>query len=315
MGKDYYTILGITKNASDTDIKKAYRKLSLKFHPDKNQTPGSDIRFDEIGEAYDVLSDPSKRVTYDKFGEEGLKAGVPTADGEFIKGYTFHGDSKKVFREFFGGDNPFADLFNFDSVTDSDGFASFGGLKGRSQPKQDPPIQRDLALTLEEVFNGCIKKMKISRKVLNEDGRTTSTREKILTITVKRGWKEGTKITFPKEGDQGPNKIPADIVFVVKDKVHSLFKRESHNLVYKPDIPLVTALTGGFIEVPTLDGRVIRVPINEIVSPGHCKTVVGEGMPMVEDSDQRGDMIIEFNIIFPSTLNPGQKSLIKQALS
>ena len=91
---------------------------------------------------------------------------------------------------------------------DADGFSSFGGLKGRSQPKQDPPIERELALTLEEVFNGSVKKMKISRKVLNEDGRTTSTREKILTITVKRGWKEGSKITFPKEGDQGPNKIP-----------------------------------------------------------------------------------------------------------
>lgn len=239
---------------------------------------------------------------------------MPTADGEFIGSYTFHGDAEQVFREFFGGNNPFADLFDYTSRQDSDGFMSFGGLKGRSQPKQDPPIERDLTLTLEEVFNGCTKKMKISRKVLNDDGRTTSTREKILTIGVKRGWKEGTKIIFPKEGDQGPNRIPADIVFVVKDKPHELFKREGNDLIFKPEIPLVTALTGGSIEVPTLDGRKIMVSINEIVSPGYRKRVVGEGMPLVNDPSMRGDLVVEFRIQFPQTLSPQQKSLARQAL-
>ncbi|XP_064405470.1 dnaJ homolog subfamily B member 1-like [Halichondria panicea] len=313
MGKDYYSILGITRDASDIDVKKAYRKLSLKYHPDKNKAPGADNKFDEVGEAYDVLCEPSRRITFDKFGEEGLKAGLPTAAGDFVEGYTFHGNSRKVFTDFFGGDNPFADLFNFEAVLDADGYVSFGGLKGRSQPKQDPPVERDLCLTLEEVYNGSVKKMKISRKVLNDDGRTTSTREKILTITVKRGWKEGTRITFPKEGDQGPNKIPADIVFIVKDKEHLLFKRDGVDLLYKPDIPLKAALIGGSIEVPTLDGRVIRVPITEIVSPGYRKTVVGEGMPLVGETGS-GDLIVEFNIVFPHSLNQSQKSLIKQAL-
>ncbi len=102
----------------------------------------------------------------------------------------------------------FLDFFHLESNIGSDGHATFGGLKGRALPKQDPQIERDLTLTLEETYNGCTKKMKISRKVLNDDGRTTSTREKILTVNVKRGWREGTRITFPKEGDQGPNRIP-----------------------------------------------------------------------------------------------------------
>ena len=84
----------------------------------------------------------------------------------------------------------------------------FGGLHGRGAKKQDPPIERELALSLEEVYHGCTKKMKISRRVMNEDGHTSSIRDKILTITVKRGWKPGTRITFPQEGDQGPNNIP-----------------------------------------------------------------------------------------------------------
>ena len=80
----------------------------------------------------------------------------------------------------------------------------FGGLRGRGRPKQDPPIERDLALTLEEIYSGCIKKMKISRRVMNDDGHTSSIRDKILTINVKKGWSSGTRITFQKEGDQGP---------------------------------------------------------------------------------------------------------------
>ena len=89
----------------------------------------------------------------------------------------------------------------------------FGGLHGRGAKKQDPPIERDLTLSLEEVLHGCTKKMKISRRVMNEDGHTSSIRDKILTITVKKGWKPGTRITFPQEGDQGPNTIPGKSLY------------------------------------------------------------------------------------------------------
>jgi DnaJ family protein B protein 13 len=316
MGRDFYAILGINRSASDADLKHSYRKLALKFHPIKNESVGAEEKFTEIAEAYDILSNPIRRATFDKFGEEGLKAGVVTSEGGFLDGYTFHGDPHKVFDDFFGCNNPFkvTELFSYEDGLAAGGYPKFGGLKGRSQPKQDPPIQRDLMLTLEEVYNGCIKKMEISRKVLNDDGYTTSTRKKIVTITVQRGWREGTQITFPKEGDQGPNRVPADIVFIVKDKPHPRFKREGHNLIFRPDIPLVKALCGGTVDAPTLDDRIITVPITEIISPGTTKRVVGEGMPVSGEPLQKGDLLIQFRVTFPPSLSPQQQSLITQAL-
>lgn len=190
----------------------------------------------------------------------------------------------------------------------------FGGIKGRGRKKQDPSIERELYLTLEEVFKGCTKKMKISRRVMNEDGHTSSIRDKILTISVKQGWRSGTRITFPKEGDQGPNNIPADIVFIVKDKPHQLFKRSDDDIVYTATIALGKALTGCIVDVPTLDGRLISIPINDIVTPEYSKRVPGEGMPKSKDPNTRGDLIIAFKIDFPSHLTPLQKQLLNQAL-
>lgn len=156
--------------------------------------------------------------------------------------------------------------------------------------------------------------MKISRRVMNEDGHTSNIRDKILTINVKPGWRAGTKITFPKEGDQGPNNIPADIVFIVKDKPHPVFKRDNDNLIYTATVPLGKALTGCVVDVPTLDGRLISIPINDIVKPGYQKVVPTEGMPISKDPNTRGDLIIQFNIEFPNQLNPEQKRMLKEAL-
>ncbi|XP_010021301.1 PREDICTED: dnaJ homolog subfamily B member 1-like, partial [Nestor notabilis] len=104
--------------------------------------------------------------------------------------------------------------------------------------RQDPPVLYDLKVSLEEIYSGCTKKMKISHKRLNPDGKTVRNEDKILTIEVKRGWKEGTKITFPKEGDQTPTNIPADVVFVLKDKPHGVFRREGSDIVYPAKISL-----------------------------------------------------------------------------
>jgi DnaJ family protein B protein 13 len=122
-----------------------------------------------------------------------------------------------------------------------------------------------------------------------------------------------TRITFQKEGDQGPNNIPADIVFVVKDKPHKSFKREGDDIIYTADIPLQKALTGDLIDVPTLDNRLISIPVNDIVCPGYTKRVPGEGMPL-SNSNQRGDLILAFNIEFPKYLTTEQKKLVNQAL-
>ncbi|TGZ71452.1 hypothetical protein CRM22_002628, partial [Opisthorchis felineus] len=116
MGKDYYQILGITKDATDDAIKKAYKKMALKYHPDKNKSPNAEEKFKEIAEAYDVLSDPKKREIYDKYGEEGLKTGVSGGEGGGTGfTYTFHGDPREMFRVFFGSDDTLGSLFGMGS--------------------------------------------------------------------------------------------------------------------------------------------------------------------------------------------------------
>ncbi|KAG9263073.1 hypothetical protein AMEX_G23066 [Astyanax mexicanus] len=315
MGRDYYASLEINRSATDADIKKAYRRLALKFHPQSNRNPGSEERFIELAEAYDVLSDLRKKATYDTFGEEGLKGGIPpeiAANGAWSSGYVYHGNPDKTFRQFFGGDNPFADFCTQDG---NEVDINFGGLRGRGVRKQDPPIERDLHLALEDLFYGCTKKIKISRRVMNEDGHTSSIKDKILTITVKPGWNEGTRITFQKEGDQGPNNIPADIIFIVRQKPHPRFTRQNADLTYTAHISLEMALTGFAVEVETLDGRLLNIPVNEIVHPEYSKVVPGEGMPLSSNPSTKGDLIIQFKTQYPEKLTPEKRQLLKQALT
>uniref|UniRef100_A0A8B9QZN5 DnaJ homolog subfamily B member 13 n=1 Tax=Anas platyrhynchos TaxID=8839 RepID=A0A8B9QZN5_ANAPL len=314
MGQDYYAVLGLGREATTADIQRAYRLQALRSHPLKCREPGAQERFRQLAEAYDVLGDPVKRGVYDRFGEEGLKGGVPLEGGDedsWTGGYVFHNNPDKVFRDFFGGENPFSEFFSEDG---SEVVVPYGGLRGRGVLKQDPPIVRDLHLSLEDLFHGCTKKIKISRRVMNEDGQTSTIRDKILTIDVRPGWRQGTRITFEKEGDQGPNVIPADITFVVREKPHLRFKRADDNLSYVATIPLGKALVGCTVEVRTLDGRLLNIPINDIVHPKYCKVVPGEGMPLPQEPRRRGDLLISFNICFPRELTPEKKMLLKSAL-
>lgn len=263
MGKDYYQILGVSKGAADDEIKKAYRKLALKYHPDKNKSAGAEEKFKEIAEAYEVLSDKKKRDIYDKYGEDGLKGGAGQGNSSNNYSYTFHGDPRATFAQFFGSSNPFGNIFGtggsmFDDEMDFDdgfmrmshgppGMGAFRSqsfnvhgspMGGRPREKvQDPAIEHDLYVSLEDIMRGCTKKMKISRRVLQADG-TSRKEDKVLTINVKPGWKAGTKITFQKEGDQGMHKIPADIVFIIRDKPHPIFKREGNDIRYSTSISL-----------------------------------------------------------------------------
>ncbi|KAM7241804.1 hypothetical protein CapIbe_006275 [Capra ibex] len=336
MGKDYYQTLGLARGASDEEIKRAYRRQALRYHPDKNKEPGAEEKFKEIAEAYDVLSDPRKREIFDRYGEEGLKGSGPSGgssggtNGTSFS-YTFHGDPHAMFAEFFGGRNPFDNFFgqrNGEEGMDiDDPFSGFpmgmGGFTnmnfGRSRPaqeptrkKQDPPVTHDLRVSLEEIYSGCTKKMKISHKRLNPDGKSIRNEDKILTIEVKRGWKEGTKITFPKEGDQTSNNIPADIVFVLKDKPHNIFKRDGSDVIYPARISLREALCGCTVNVPTLDGRTIPVVFKDVIRPGMRRKVPGEGLPLPKTPEKRGDLIIEFEVIFPERIPQTSRTVLEQ---
>lgn len=343
MGRDFYDVLGLSRSATDDDIKKAYRKMALKFHPDKNKSPGAEEKFKEVAEAYEVLSNKDKREIYDKYGEEGLKPGAGGGGGTGGPGgatYTFTQgdfDPHATFRSFFGSEDPFKMFFSFgggpqrhtfytsggggsDMDVDDDFFGGgprYGGGGGSEggyrRKRQDAPVLRDLSVTLEEVFRGCTKKMKITRTIVGPDGQRR-VEDKVLTIDVKKGWKPGTKITFPQEGDQVPNSIPADIVFVLKDKPHPTFRRDGCDLRCKLPISLRDALVGCSVQVPLIEGGVLPLRLSNVVKPGSVTRVTGKGMPNSKDASHRGDLLVEFDVVFPDSLNPTLKDLLKDAL-
>eukprot|EP00112_Aurelia_sp_Birch-Aquarium-sp1_P019177 Seg4693.2 transcript_id=Seg4693.2/GoldUCD/mRNA.D3Y31 product="DnaJ subfamily B member 4" protein_id=Seg4693.2/GoldUCD/D3Y31 len=361
MGKDYYNILGLSRSANSDEIKKSYRKLALKFHPDKNSAPDAEDKFKEISEAYEVLSDPKKREIFNNYGEEGLK-GETSGGGHFsfdggnpnFRTFTFtSGDARDTFSRFFGDENPFENLFGngvpFGSHFGSNGMSSFGfssmgqgsgrngfgstnfhnhihrsdsmdtdypGMQFQKKAKlQDPPIERDLLLSLEELHSGCVKRVKITRKALNPDKVTQRMEEKILTINVKKGWKQGTKITFAKEGDQRPGTIPADIVFIIKDKKHSTLSRDNdNNLLFVQKLSLRDALCGSELSIPAIDGGRINFDLNEVVKPETVKRIRGQGLPLPKHPDQRADLLVKFDIDFPDTLSGHVKDLLRSSL-
>jgi len=358
MGKDYYKVLGVSRGASDDEIKKCYRKLALKYHPDKNHTPGAEEKFKEIGEAYDVLSDPKKKQIYDAYGEDGLKGGMGQPSGNTTSGggmpnfgngqnfsYSYHGDPKATFSQFFGTSNPFESFFNgspggmggnmgmggqedmdidIDDILGGFGggnmrgqFRPYGsGQKPRKQAKiQDPTIEKEVFVSLEEIATGCEKKMKISRKIYKDDG-SVAVEDKVLKIKIKAGWKSGTKVTFSQEGDKIPGKIPADIAFIIRDKPHPLFTRDGTNIKFNYKVPLREALCGTLVQVPTLDGKKIGINCRgEVIKPTTTKRLQGYGLPLPKDPTKRGDIIITFDVLFPDQLSQSSKDIVYDVLS
>lgn len=342
MGKDYYAVLGVPRNASADDIKKMYRKLAVRFHPDKNKNPEAEEKFKEISEAYKVLFDPNSRQLFDRFGEEGIKG----SSGGFGGGrMVFSEDPMQLFREVFGDEDPFGGFEDFMDLGGMNGnFTNlFSGSTSSSQqggwknfmgdntfafptytpgpspfksPKvnQDPPIETPLDVCLEEIFQGCTKKLKINRQIILSDGNV-SREDKILNVEVKPGWKAGTRIKFTQEGDRKLGILPADIIFTVRDKAHHHFKRDSdNNLIYVVKLNLKDALCGCLLQIPTIDGRVLPIQVNEVIQPGTQKRIPGEGLPIPKLDGQRGDMIIAFDVSFPTQLSFDQKELFSRGL-
>ncbi|CAL0324712.1 unnamed protein product [Lupinus luteus] len=370
MGIDYYKILNVDRSSKDDDLKRAYRKLAMKWHPDKNPNNKRDAeaKFKQISEAYDVLSDPQKRQVYDQFGEEGLKGQVPPQSaGGFSSGSDGGGptmfrfnprNADDIFSEFFGFSSPFGGIGDMGGRAGASGFprgmfgddlfSSFRSGAGEGSgnvhvPRKSAPIEKTLHCNLEDLYKGTTKKMKISRDVTDSIDkernsfyvapprtpcfmyfsclvlflgiRRSTTVEEILTIEIKPGWKKGTKVTFPEKGNEQRGIIPADLVFIIDEKPHSVFKRDGNDLIVTQKIPLVEALTGYTTQLTTLDGRNLTVSINTIISPSYEEVIKGEGMPIPKEPSKRGNLRVKFNIKFPSRLTSEQKSGIKRLLT
>ncbi|KAH9856621.1 hypothetical protein C2E23DRAFT_808311 [Lenzites betulinus] len=376
MGTDYYKLLGVSRDASDDEIKKAYKKMALKWHPDRNAgSEDASKKFKEISEAFEVLSDKQKRTIYDQFGEEGLKGGgVPpqgaggpgggfSSFGGFPGGQTFSftsgpggsfgsggrsgfspTDPNKIFEQIFGmgglgGMGGFGggrsrsmgsmgNMFTQDIDDDMNG-SFFGGMpggmpnSGRASPRPTRPsapsppseITRPLKVSLEDLYSGATKHLKVGRRLLNG-----GTEEKVLEIQISPGWKSGTKVRFPRAGNEQPSGEAQDLVFVVEEKPHERFVRDGNNLVAHVKIPLVDALTGSGSKqvVEHLDGRKIQVPVPfGIVKPGQETILPDEGMPIRKEGSvkKKGDLIVKWDIVFPERLTATQKEDIRKALA
>ncbi|KAK9278684.1 hypothetical protein L1049_028258 [Liquidambar formosana] len=219
MGVDYYNILKVNRNASEEDLKKAYRRLAMIWHPDKNPNNKRDAeaKFKQISEAYDVLSDPQKRQIYDLYGEEALKSGqVPPPPTSGRSGGSQHHNSQHTHTSFRfnprDADDIYAELFGSDgggggrSRVTRDAFfrtSNGGGEFGNQAMRKAAPVENPLPCSLEELYKGAKKKMRISRTVADAPGKLRNV-EEILTIEIRPGWKKGTKITFPEKGNYEP---------------------------------------------------------------------------------------------------------------
>lgn len=353
-----YDALGIQPNASQDEIKKAYRKQALRYHPDKNKDkPDASEKFKEVSQAYEVLSDPEKRKLYDQYGLEYLLRGGPSApppgaeDGGMPDGFggmpsgfggfggmpggarSFHfstgpgggggfqfNDPKNIFAEFArssGGSGGFGeddDIFSLLSGMGGGGRRSGGPQMSSQRPKtpESEPLQHKLLLSLEELYRGTHKRMKIKRKTYDPATGKRSVEDKILDMDIKPGLKAGSKIKFKGVGDQEEGG-QQDLHFIVTEKEHPELERHGDDIKTTIELTLKEALTGWSKTVTTIDGRQLPVSGGGPTRPGHQERFPNLGMP-TKKPGERGDFIVEVKVNFPSTLTPAQKTALKEIL-
>jgi len=322
---EYYKALGLNRGASDDQIKRAYRKLALKYHPDKNKDdPEAAKKFADIGNAYEVLSDKEKRRIYDRHGEDGLKQHQQQGGG---------GGHQDIFSQFFGG-----------------GFG-FGGTGGQEEEPETPKgdtVVVDLELSVKDLYLGkylkvirdknVIKPAKGTRKcncknrmVTRQVGpgmfqqyaqqeceecpnvkfaRETDT----LTVEVEPGMPDGHEVLFFEEGEPIVDGDPGDLRFKVKTAKDDKFMRDGNNLYMTHNIDLVDSLIGFNHEFVHFDGRHISLSSSGITVPGQVVTIKGEGMPVYNAHKTFGDLVITYQITFPKQLSQAQKQQAKALL-
>ena len=290
--QDYYKILGVDKSADKADIKKAYRKLARRYHPDVNSEADAEDKFKEVNEAYDVLKDADKRKAYDQFGGD-WKHGQDFNTGGFGGGAGAGG--------FTGGD--FTDFF--ESIFSQGGAAGFGGRRagagfGQNQGFRQPPAQKGenqtlrLDITLEEAFNGGEKTIQISRSEQGVGGIATPTLKK-LKINIPKGVTSGKKIRLSKQGHPSASGGSAgDLLLELNIVAHKWFKLEAKDITLKCPISPWEAALGSKVTVPTLNGQ-IELKIAAGVQSGRKMRLKGKGLP----GSPAGDMYVEIQIHTP----------------
>lgn len=301
MAKDYYKVLGIEKNATEADIKKAYRKLAVKYHPDKNQgNKAAEEKFKEVNEANDVLSDPEKRKQYDQFGENWQhyqQAGANPNANRPGGGYNYGGNPGGAESPFGGeGGQPFSDFFE-----NIFGQRSAGQRGRRNGAVSGNDYQAELDLTLEEAYTGANKSFTLN-------GQQSS-------IKLKPGIEDGQVLKLKGKGAPGINGGAAgDLFLTIKVSPHLLFRREGANLHYDVHVPLYTAVLGGKAEVNTLSG-ILKIDIPSGTQNDRVLRLKGKGMPVYNKTDEWGNLYLTIKVDIPTHLSEKEKSLFEELAS
>jgi DnaJ-class molecular chaperone len=313
-GRDFYAILGVPRDADSNTIKKAYRTLAMRWHPDKN--PGNQeeaqSKFQEIAEAYEVLSDPEKRSIFDRYGEQGLRPG----GGSDASRFQFR-HAEDIFRAFFGGSG-FGFGSPFEEMESGDGFTShfsFGGMPGfgfRSGPRGPPRPQQmqpaivGIACSLEQLFTGTTKDMRYHRM------RNGTQDEVTLQVVIPAGAASGDEFKFPTEGDLQPGFLPQDVVFIVKERTHSRFTRAKDDLLVNLRVSLKESLCGLNRSLTGIDGKEIPVVVDKIFKPGEEIVIGGEGM--TKKNGGRGDLRVKLDVVYPVRFEDELKEMLQALL-
>jgi DnaJ-class molecular chaperone len=318
--KDYYQTLGVTKSASDKEVKQAFRKLARKHHPDVN--PGdkaAEARFKEINEAYEVLGDPEKRKKYDELGanwrmyEQAQQQGQPwpggSPFGEGPQGGAWNINmggpggyrtmTQEEMEELFGNQDPFSDFFN---TFFGGGGAREARSKGRARSQKGRDIEHAVELTLEEAFHGATRRISIK-----QGGHARS-----VDVRIPAGVRDGSRVRAAGEGESGSSGGPAgDLYLRVQTRPHAVFERKGDDLHTKVALPVTTAVLGGEAQVPTMTGSV-RLKIPETTQGGQVFRLKGHGMPVVGKPDTRGDLYATVDVQLPRSLTREQREHYEQ---
>eukprot|EP00967_Tisochrysis_lutea_P157845 scaffold321312_cov35-Tisochrysis_lutea.AAC.1 len=209
---NYYEILEIKRSATNDDISNAFRKLALKWHPERTaDKPQADKMFPLVCEAYDVLSHPVRREVFDRYGENGLKNGIPDGSGGVTGGkYAFSTKPEDVFSKFFGSASPFTDLLGPIDGVSPEFYGELTGMTLIKRPAKPKPLVVEMPVTLSDIYNGVMKKLTYSRRVLLPDN-TTAEKVEAINLRVVPGWEDGTVAVYPSAGDEGVDSETADV--------------------------------------------------------------------------------------------------------
>ena len=303
--KDFYQLLGVAKSAKPDEIKKAYRKLAMQFHPDKNQgNKKAEEKFKEISEAYETLSDEKKRQTYDQFGHAGAN-GNPFGGGGFHPGAGAGG--------FQGGQDNFHDIFGdvFGDIFSGAGSRARPGPTGRGRTSgfaqraaRGSDLRYSLAITFEEAASGAEKTISFMRQSASREETAK------LSVTVPAGVKEGQRLKLAQEGDHPSSGEPGDLYVIISLQDHLLFKREDFDVILDLPVSYTDAILGTTLEIPTLFGKAeIKIPAG--THSGQAFRLKGKGFPKLGATGS-GDMLVRVLVDTPAHINSRQKEIIEE---